>query len=152
VQTGPAFNTAEPKEEYTSIDEVNRQLAEAREEPDYTEGSLVVEDTPIDENYKPFKGTGVSPTGLVSTPYIQPQVEDEPEPDEAEPPRSIFSANCSELDTKLSKILSVLSKSSLSAILILYLLALLSQFCLSLKERERTSLIPQPGNARISTS
>jgi hypothetical protein len=81
VQTGPAFNTAEPQEEYTSIDEVNRQLAEAREEPDYTEGSLVVQDTPIDEDYKPFKGTGVSPTGLVSTPYIQPQVEDEPEPD-----------------------------------------------------------------------
>jgi hypothetical protein len=81
VQTGPAFNTAEPREEYTSIDEVNRQLAEAREEPDYTEGSLVMQDTPIDEDHKPFKGTGLSPTGLVSTPYIQPQVEDEPEPD-----------------------------------------------------------------------
>jgi hypothetical protein len=81
VQTGPAFNTAEPQEEYTSIDEVNRQLADAAEEnsPDSSEGSLVVE--PDDEDYKPFKGTGVSPTGLVSTPYIQPKVEDEPEPD-----------------------------------------------------------------------
>jgi hypothetical protein len=81
VQTGPAFNTAEPQEEYTDIDEVNRQLAEAAEEnsPDSSEGSLVVESD--DEDYKPFKGTGVSPTGLVSTPYIQPKVEDEPEPD-----------------------------------------------------------------------
>jgi hypothetical protein len=49
VQTGPAFNTAEPQEEYTSIDEVNRQLAEAREEPDYTdysEGGLVATQDP----------------------------------------------------------------------------------------------------------
>jgi hypothetical protein len=81
VQTGPAFNTAEPQEEYTSIDEVNRQLAEAAEEsrPDSSEGSLVIE--PDLDDDKPFKGTGVSPTGLVSTPYIQPKVEDEPEPD-----------------------------------------------------------------------
>jgi hypothetical protein len=77
VQTGPAFNTAEPQEEYTSIDDVNRQLADARE--DHSEGSLVVETEPDDEDYKPFKGTGVSPTGLVSTPYIQPKVEDEGE-------------------------------------------------------------------------
>jgi hypothetical protein len=33
VQTGPAFKTPEPQEEYTDIDEVNRRLAEAREEP-----------------------------------------------------------------------------------------------------------------------
>jgi len=77
VQTGPAFNTAEPQEEYTSIDDVNRQLADARE--DHSEGSLVVETEPDDEDHKPFKGTGVSPTGLVSTPYIQPKVEDEGE-------------------------------------------------------------------------
>ena len=77
VQTGPEFNTAEPPEEYTSIDEVNRQLADARE--DHSEGSLVVEDEPDDEDHKPFKGQGLSPTGLVSTPYIQPQVEDEGE-------------------------------------------------------------------------
>jgi hypothetical protein len=35
VQTGPAFNTATPKEEYTDIDEVNRRLAEAQVEPDH---------------------------------------------------------------------------------------------------------------------
>jgi len=83
VQTGPAFNTAEPREEYTDINDVNAMLAEAAEDSraDYTEGSLVVENTPDDEDYKPFKGTGISPTGLVSTPYIQPQVEDEKEPD-----------------------------------------------------------------------
>ena len=32
VQTGPVFNSAEPREEYTDIDEVNRRLAETREE------------------------------------------------------------------------------------------------------------------------
>jgi hypothetical protein len=79
VQTGPAFNTVEPKEEHTNIDEVNRQLADAREEPDYTEGSLIVQDTPDDEDYKPFKGTGLPPTGLLTTPYLQAQVEDEGE-------------------------------------------------------------------------
>jgi hypothetical protein len=81
VQTGPAFDTVAPKEEYTDINEVNRQLAEAAEETreDHSEGSLVIE--PDYEDNKPFKGTGVSPTGLVSTPYIQPKVEDEKEPD-----------------------------------------------------------------------
>ena len=77
VQTGPAFNTAEPPEEYASIDEVNRQLADARE--DHSEGSLVVEDEPDDEDHKPFKGQGLSPTGLVSTPYQQAEVEPEPQ-------------------------------------------------------------------------
>lgn len=52
VQTGPAFNTEQPKEEYTDIDEVNRRLAEAREEPDYTdysEGALVATEDPAPE-------------------------------------------------------------------------------------------------------
>jgi hypothetical protein len=79
AQTGPAFNTAEPQEEYTNIDEVNRQLAEAAEEsrPDSSEGSLVIE--PDLDDDKPFKGTGVAPTGLLTTPYIRAEVQDEPQ-------------------------------------------------------------------------
>jgi hypothetical protein len=79
VQTGPAFNTAEPREEYTDINEVNRRLADAREETqvDYSEGSLVVESEPEDD--KPFRGAGIMPAGLVSTPYIQAEVPDESE-------------------------------------------------------------------------
>ena len=34
VQTGPAFNTAAPKEEYTNIDDVNAMLKDAQVEPD----------------------------------------------------------------------------------------------------------------------
>ena len=34
VQTGPAFNTATPKEEYTDIDDVNAMLKDAQVEPD----------------------------------------------------------------------------------------------------------------------
>jgi hypothetical protein len=44
VQTGPAFNTTQPKEEYVDIDDVNAMLEEARVEPevtDYSEGALV---------------------------------------------------------------------------------------------------------------
>ena len=52
VQTGPAFNTTVPKEEYTDINDVNAMLAEARVEPDYTdysEGALVETQDPAPE-------------------------------------------------------------------------------------------------------
>jgi hypothetical protein len=84
VQTGPAFNTAEPQEEYTSIDEVNRQLADAREEPDYTdysEGGLVATQDPEPEQKPPvakkpsWAGFGFP---MLST-TTQPTVEEEPE-------------------------------------------------------------------------
>ena len=92
VQTGPAFNTEQPKEEYTDIDEVNRQLAEAREEPDYTdysEGGLVATPDPVyvpdpePEQEQPvakkprWAGFGFP---MLST-TTQPTVEDEKEPD-----------------------------------------------------------------------
>jgi len=49
VQTGPAFDTKESEDEYVDINDVNAMLAEAREEPDYTdysEGALVPEQDP----------------------------------------------------------------------------------------------------------
>jgi hypothetical protein len=52
VQTGPKFDTPEPQEEYTDINEVNRMLEEAREEPDhtdYSEGALVPAQDPEPE-------------------------------------------------------------------------------------------------------
>ena len=75
-----------PKEPEVDLDQVNRQAAEAAEEArvDHTEGSLVVENEPEEEEYKPFKGAGVPPAGLVTTPYIQAQVDDEVK-DEKEP-------------------------------------------------------------------
>lgn len=67
-----------PKEPEIDLDEVNRRAADIAEEAkiDHTEGSLVVE-VPEEEEYKPFKGAGVPPAGLVTTPYIQAQVDDE---------------------------------------------------------------------------
>ena len=83
VQTGPAFNTVEPQEEYTSIDEVNRQLAEAADAAadrvdNYNEGSLVVES---DMDYdKPFKGRGLPPCMPLTDSYQQADVPEEPNP------------------------------------------------------------------------
>ena len=83
VQTGPAFNTVEPQEEYTSIDEVNRQLAEAADAAadrvdNYNEGSLVVES---DMDYdKPFKGRGLPPGMPLTASYQQADVPEEPNP------------------------------------------------------------------------
>jgi hypothetical protein len=70
VQTGPAFNTAEPQEEYTNIDEVNFKLAKAAKDAraDYSEGSLIVE--MVDDDYKPFKGQGSGPAMPMIAPYI----------------------------------------------------------------------------------
>jgi hypothetical protein len=81
VQTGPAFNTAEPKEEYTSIDEVNRQLADAREEPDYTEGGLVATQDPESETPVAKKPSWAGFGFPMSSTTTQPTVEDEKEPD-----------------------------------------------------------------------
>jgi hypothetical protein len=78
VQTGPAFNTAEPREEYTSIDEVNRQLAEAREEPDYTEGGLVAEYDMDDD--KPYKGRGEPPGMPLTASYQQAEAPEDANP------------------------------------------------------------------------
>ncbi len=79
----PDQNTHIPVADYYAgtgidVDEVNRQAADAAEEArvDNSEGSLVVQ-VPEDEEYKPFKGAGVPPAGLVTTPYIQAQVDDE---------------------------------------------------------------------------
>ncbi len=80
----PDQNTHIPVSDYYAgtgidVDEVNRQAADAAEEArvDTTEGSLVVEKEPEEEEYKPFKGAGVPPAGLVTTPYIQAEVIDE---------------------------------------------------------------------------
>ena len=83
VQTGPAFNTVEPQEEYTSIEEVNRRLAEAADAAadrvdNYNEGSLVVES---DMDYdKPFKGRGLPPGMPLTASYQQADVPEEPNP------------------------------------------------------------------------
>ena len=83
VQTGPAFNTVEPQEEYTSIDEVNRQLAEAADAAadrvdNYNEGSLIIES---DMDYdKPFKGRGLPPGMPLTASYQQADVPEEPNP------------------------------------------------------------------------
>ena len=83
VQTGPAFNTVEPQEEYTSIEEVNRRLAEAADAAadrvdNYNEGSLVVES---DMDYdKPFKGRGLPPGMPLTASYQQADVTEEPNP------------------------------------------------------------------------
>ena len=64
----PDKNTHIPVTDYYAgtgidVDEVNRQAADAAEEAkvDHTEGSLVVEQEPEEEEYKPFKGAGVPP-------------------------------------------------------------------------------------------
>ena len=83
VQTGPAFNTVEPQEEYTSIDEVNRRLAEAADAAadrvdNYNEGSLIIES---DMDYdKPFKGRGLPPGMPLTASYQQADVPEEPNP------------------------------------------------------------------------
>ena len=83
VQTGPSFNTAEPREEYTSIDEVNRQLAEAADAAadrvdNYNEGSLVVESEMDDD--KPYKGRGEPPGMPLTASYQQAKVPEEANP------------------------------------------------------------------------
>lgn len=94
VQTGPAFNTVAPQEEYTDIDEVNRMLEEAREEPDYTdysEGGLVPtpdpepvvhtdDPEPVLEKKTRWAGFAFPMLSTVTQPPEEPKQQPEPNP------------------------------------------------------------------------
>jgi hypothetical protein len=69
----------ESKEPAVDLDKVNRLAAEAAEDSrvDSSEGSLVVEDAHNDEEHKPFKGRGLPPSVLVTTPYIQAEIQND---------------------------------------------------------------------------
>lgn len=84
LQTGPEFDIAEPEEQYSDIEEVNRMLTEASESEQY-----VSEDEPVAEKRQwsgfsfPMSATFVQPKAQQDQLPEEPEPEPEPDP---EPP------------------------------------------------------------------